>query len=210
MEDRRDSSEPYRPSVVARWCVWHLLRTWSQSFTWKELIEGQGRGEVVDMGLGGPSTHYAKGDHMTASNPWGRELLDVCDGYYQDHFPTEDDDHWPPDLRRVDGLPGSAEPFPVEVPCLTEPVTWCGIDEPVVVNQVFLIVWDLRRNYFREADYRNGAEAAERDGYLDITTMGLRLAVKPVGDSVPESLVPWLVERLAEMGLPDAPGHEAC
>ena len=185
------------PHVASRWSAWRIVHMFLDRWIWAEVLEGQGRGEAVDLGIGGPSESYSRGEHGIPSNPWGRQLLELCDGYYQAHLTSADDDGWPPDICRVSGAV-ETDPFPVEVPCLPAPITFDGLGGPLVIDNLYLIIWGLRRNFVREDDYRAGAEAARRDAFMDIATIGVRLDVEPCGGPVPSGLAPWLVERLAD------------
>ena len=187
--------------AVARSAVCDVLRVlWNRQnrhTPWSELLSGQGCGFVVDLGIGGPAFHYENGNFCTVNSPLGREFLALTDGYYSDHQSLEDYTKETILLRRTEGRSVDESPFPLEIPCFSSEATWSSSSGSVVVRQVYFVIWNLRRNYFKPGAGNRGAERAARDEFLDLADLRVGLEMDRREGPVPESFRHWLLKELA-------------
>ena len=175
-----------------------ILREVLESFpliiTWEECRRGQGVGPHADFGIGGPSVMFQREEPRFPRCTYGPELLELTGGHYFDN-PAREGDEWVMNLRRTEERRPD-DPFPIEVPCLSDEATWTSADGSIVVKQAYLRIWSLRRHYWKVGAEEAGAERAERDSFLDFADIGLRLDATGGEGPLPKEFRDWLANEL--------------
>ncbi len=182
-----------RQAIARRCAAGLIVQTIGRE--WSEYRRGQGVSHLVDLGIGGPSEYYTRGDFATAHSPHGPDLLALADGHYLDHPVRARHDDAQLVLRRANGEPVEAPGFPVEIPLLAAPASFAGDGVCVDLAQAHLLIFSLRRHYWKNGAENAGAEHAGRDDFIDFADIGLRFDTTEREGRIPAAFAAWL-ERL--------------